>query len=182
MKIITCSTNPAKIKAVKNAFDKVFPNESMEVIGAYAESGVSDQPMGDEETLAGAKNRIDNCITSNPGADFYVGLEGGCLFTVDDKLEAFAWMVVSDGKNQGKARTASFELPNEVARLVREGMELGHADDVVFQRKDSKTQNGAVGILTNDVIDRSSYYEQAIVLALIPFIHPDLFTNNLPLE
>jgi hypothetical protein len=38
---------------------------------------------------------------------------------------------------------------DEVRRLVRdEGLELGHADDLVFGRTNSKTTNGACGLLT----------------------------------
>jgi len=57
-------------------------------------------------------------------------------------------------------------------------MELGHADDMVFKRDNSKQKNGAVGILTHDLIDRASYYEQALILALIPFINKDIYQEH----
>jgi non-canonical (house-cleaning) NTP pyrophosphatase len=60
-------------------------------------------------------------------------------------------------------------LPLEVANLVRSGVELGIADDQVFGRSNSKQSNGAVGLLTADLINRQQYYEHAVVLALIPF-------------
>ena len=90
------------------------------------------------------------------------------------ELEAFAWVVVTDRQRIGKSRTATFYLPEETARLVRQGIELGHADDQVFGRANSKQQNGSVGLLTGDVIDRTAYYEQAVILALIPFKNPRL--------
>jgi non-canonical (house-cleaning) NTP pyrophosphatase len=34
---------------------------------------------------------------------------------------------------------------------------------------------GAVGILTGDVLTRTTYYEPAIILALIPFKNPELY-------
>jgi len=91
-------------------------------------------------------------------------------------LEAFAWMVVmgADG-TVGKARTSSFVLPHEVSLLVRAGMELGRADDQVFNQVHSKQKNGAVGLLTNDIIDRTEYYKQAVILALVPFLKPELY-------
>lgn len=176
MKVATGSENPVKLQAVKQAFVKVFPNEHIVVTGVSVASGVSDQPFGDDETLKGALNRVKN-TKRLAEADYYVGLEGGCKFYKEEsnELEAFAWMVVSNGELSGKSRTASFVLPKEVAQLVKGGLELGHADDRVFKRSDSKSKNGAVGILTHDVIDRASYYEQAIILALIPFLHPDLY-------
>ena len=174
MKIIVGSKNPAKIAAVEQAFRKVFPGQHFEAEGHAAKSGVSDQPMTDHETLEGAHNRAHFCRSAVPDADYWIGLEGGCQFDGED-LEAYAWMVVLSSDLEGKARTSTFILPPPVAELVKGGMELGHADDIVFKRENSKQKNGAVGILTNDVIDRASYYEQALILALIPFVNRDIY-------
>ncbi|MEA2092675.1 MAG: DUF84 family protein, partial [Patescibacteria group bacterium] len=56
-----------------------------------------------------------------------------------------------------------------IIELIKEGKELGEADDIVFQRNNSKQENGAVGILTGDVVDRTKCYTEAVILALIPF-------------
>ena len=78
------------------------------------------------------------------------------------------------------AKTATFLLPTAIRRLIQDkGMELGHADDVFFGRNNSKQDSGTVGILTNGCIDRTQYYQPALVLALVPWIRPDLyFVNN----
>lgn len=75
----------------------------------------------------------------------------------------------------GFGRTGSFELPPEIANLVHTGMELGEADDKVFSRVNSKHGSGTVGVLTNGMIDRSAYYENALKLALVPWIRPELY-------
>ena len=62
--------------------------------------------------------------------------------------------------------------------LVKQGLELGHADDKVFNRVNSKQGSGTVGILSNYVIDRSAYYEHALVLALVPWIRPDVYPHG----
>ena len=54
-------------------------------------------------------------------------------------------------------------------------MELGDADDVIFERTNSKQGDGIVGILTGSAIDRTEYYVPAMVLALIPFINRALY-------
>jgi len=59
---------------------------------------------------------------------------------------------------------------------VRQGKELGEADDLVFAKENSKQDNGAVGLLTGNVIDRTALYQQAVVLALIPFKNPHLYS------
>jgi inosine/xanthosine triphosphatase len=171
--IVVASQNPVKLQAALGGFQKMFPGEAFRVEGATAPSGVSDQPMSDDETLQGALNRAHNARTLSPQADFWVGIEGGCD-DVGGELQAFAWIVVLADSRVGKSRTGTFTLPAEVARLVRQGVELGEADDRVFNRSNSKRGNGAIGILTQDVIDRTAYYEHAIILALVPFKNPDL--------
>lgn len=170
-KIIIASKNPAKIKAVENAFTKMFPNEVFEYEGVSVASDVPDQPIGEEETLLGAENRVNNVIKSYK-ADYWVGLEGGVAHN-DKQLEAFAWMVIRSSKMEGKGRTGSFFLPPKVAELVKEGMELGLADDEVFGQSNSKQKGGAVGLLTGNLLTRTSYYEHALILALIPFINKE---------
>ena len=60
-------------------------------------------------------------------------------------------------------------LPPKIVKLINEGLELGDADDIVFNKSNSKQENGAVGLLTNNIINRTSYYFEAVILALIPF-------------
>lgn len=171
--IVVASTNPVKIQAVRSGFQKMFPDETFQVEGVSAPSEVSDQPMSDAETLQGALNRARGARALAPAADYWVGIEGGCHET-NGELQAFAWIVILSRDRAGKSRTGTFTLPAEVARLVRQGVELGEADDRVFKRSNSKQGNGAVGILTRDVIDRTGYYEHAVILALVPFKNPDL--------
>lgn len=170
--LVVASTNPVKIQAALDGFRRMFPADEFEARGVSVPSGVTDQPMTDAETLQGALNRAANARRAAPDGDYWVGIEGG----VEDgaALQAFAWIVVLNGEQVGKSRTATFDLPDEVAALVRQGIELGHADDQVFGRANSKQQNGSVGLLTGDVIDRTAYYTQAVILALIPFRNPEL--------
>ncbi len=168
-KIIVASKNPVKINATLNAFQKMFPGEDYEIEGISVPSGVDDQPFNDHDTFQGAWNRMENAYRAFTNADYWVGIEGG----IEEKgaeMEAYAWVVVKSSTDKiGKGRTGTFFLPKQVAELVRGGKELGDADDIVFGKTNSKQENGAVGILTGDVVDRTKYYEEAVVLALIPF-------------
>ena len=78
-------------------------------------------------------------------------------------------MVILNNEKQGEARTATFVLPPKIKNLIEQCVELGLADDIVFSRKNSKQKDGAVGILTNGLIDRIKHYEPALILTLIPF-------------
>ncbi len=166
--VIVASTNPVKIQSVRAGFERMFPGEAFDVRGVSVESGVRDQPMTDAETYQGAFNRAGGAAVVQPEADFWVGIEGG-LEEKHGELHGVAWIVVQSRERTGKSRTASFVLPKEIAALIHSGYELGHADDLVFGRENSKQSNGSVGILTDDVLNRTLYYEHAVILALIPF-------------
>lgn len=91
-------------------------------------------------------------------------------------MEAFAWIVVKSKKDKiGKGRTGSFFIPQKEMDLIKAGKELGEAGDIVFGKVNNKQANGSVGLLTDDLITRTTYYEQAVVLALIPFKNPKLY-------
>lgn len=169
-KIIIASKNPVKIKATLNGFKKMFPDEMFEIESISGASEVSEQPKRDLEIFQGALNRAENAYKTMPEADFWVGIEGGVDERYSDEMEVFAWIVIQskDGK-LGKGRTGTFFLPKKVVELIKQGKELGEADDIVFGQINSKQKNGAVGILTDNVIDRTKYYTDAVVLALIPF-------------
>ena len=175
LQIIVASTNPVKINATKSAFSLVFPSHSIEIHGYSAESGVADQPISDEETFTGAQNRMKAIQAQYPDNDYYVGIEGG-IEHLSDGSQAFAWVVIGSRSNQfGKARSASFQLPPGVSSLIRQGIELGIANDQIFGLKHSKQKQGAVGILTHNLIDRQMLYERPVILALIPFLRPELY-------
>jgi inosine/xanthosine triphosphatase len=166
--VIIASKNPVKILATQAGFKRMFPKQSFEFEGISVPSNVSDQPKTQEETKKGASNRAKNAKAQLPNADFWVGIEGGIQ---DDEfgMQAFAWIVVLSKNKASQAQTAVFYLPEPIAKMVREGIELGEADDIYFGRSNSKQKDGAVGILTHGEIDRKAYYEHAMVLALNPF-------------
>lgn len=175
MRIIVASKNPVKIDAVKDGFLSFFSQANVE--GVSVDSGVSDQPMSDIETLQGARNRVENAKLSFPDSDFWVGIEGG-VERDSFGLTAFAWVVIQDNEQRGEARTTNFRLPVKVTRLIDQGFELGHANDQIFKEHNSKQKSGAVGLLTRDKITRTKLYRQAVQLALIPFINKELYSSN----
>lgn len=172
--LVIASTNPVKIQAIRLGFERLFPDECFEILTTSVPSGVSDQPLSDEETLQGATNRASGAAQAFPQGDFWIGIEGG-IEDHNGQMAAFAWVVVYTPRQFGKGRSGTFFLPPAVAGLIRQGKELGEADDIVFKKQNSKQANGAIGILTGDVIDRTSLYEHAVILALVPFKNPELY-------
>ncbi|KAK1252562.1 hypothetical protein MKX08_003749 [Trichoderma sp. CBMAI-0020] len=179
--VVVASRNPIKISAAREGFSGMFPSRAFSFTGLNVPSGVAEQPMTDAETLQGARNRARNAREAKPEADYWVGIEGG-VDDSGDAMETFAWVVVlgkhsgsaAEQERMGRARTAAFFQPEEVASLVRSGMELGPAGDQVFGSENSRQHSGSIGLLTGDLINRSAYYVPAVIGALIPFRNPTL--------
>lgn len=172
MKIVVASKNPVKINAVKLAFETFF--ESVFIEGVDVDSGVASQPKTDDETLRGALTRAENAKQNKSDADFWIGIEGGTQ-PDGNNLNAFAWVAIKTIEKTESARSATFRIPPKVQELINSGYELGHANDIVFKQNNSKQKGGAVGLLTHGRVTRTNLYQQAVQLALIPFINSDLY-------
>ncbi|VUC21188.1 unnamed protein product [Clonostachys rosea] len=171
--VVVSSTNRVKTKAAKEGFQALLPGP-YEFVEVKVATEVAAQPFSDAETLLGASNRVKNAREAKPDADFWIGIEGG-VEEHDGNLLNFAWVVVASKEGRtGKARTPAYYLPEESASLVREGLELGQADDKIFGTSDSRSGSGSVGLLTDDVVDRAAFYTQAVILALIPIKNKNL--------
>ncbi len=167
------STNPVKIQCVATAITQFWPEA--EARGVATDSGVSHQPMSDDEMFTGARNRAQQALQQMPAADFGVGIEGGVLDTAA-VMWAYAWVVIVDrGGRIGTGQTGRFPLPAGVAQLVRAGLELGEADDRFFGRENSKQKEGAIGLLSNGKLDRVQLYQQGVTFALLRFVNPEFY-------
>ncbi|KAL3773742.1 hypothetical protein HJC23_012023 [Cyclotella cryptica] len=159
-----------------------------------------------QNALSAAQNQNATTadVISEP-FDFAVGLEGGLEKVInpqtnENELYCMAWMTVAGRRNfacppknhyhdksnanfdlfWSYSKTASFLLPPKICELVIEqNMELGHADDQVFDRVNSKHGGGTVGILTKGEIDRKDFYVHALKLCLIPWVRPELYLTNI---
>lgn len=171
-RILVASNNPAKLRAAAEAFRYRFPDDDVDVAAVSVSSGVADQPASDSETRTGAWNRARGARAAEPDADYWVGIEGG-VEPLEDGLIAYAWTAVLDAAGRrGEARTVTLPLPPAVTALVRQGMELGDANDRVFGTVDSKQRGGAFALLTDGRYTREGIYAQALSMALVPLLNP----------
>lgn len=174
------SGNPVKRRAVERAFDSTdvselrgdFPNGPAEVLveSVAVPSGVSEQPTGQAETIAGAENRADAVLDAGP-YDLAVGIEGG-VARVDGTAGLFLvmWAVVSNGSRTGRAAGPSLALPDDIAARVDDGEELGPVMDDVLDTAGVARRGGAAGALTNGRVDRTDALAAAVSGALGPFV------------
>lgn len=181
MKILVGSKNPVKIDSVKEAFANYF--EGIEVVGVDVDSEVSIQPINDE-TFVGAQNRAlklkELNRSQNLGAEYFVGIEGG-ITKQFDKWFAFGCMCVIDKDGRvGFGTSPHFELPPTVVEKLLQGAELGEVMDVIMNQQNTKQKHGAIGFFTNGVMNRKELYIEGLKVAVIPFLHKELFFNFTP--
>lgn len=185
MKIFVGSTNPVKVNAVTQAASETWPE--VKVMGFEVESGVSSQPMSDEETKQGAIHRAQNALAAgmvsqeisggNSGPDSLavptflgVGMEGGVVNQSNGEMWSTVWAAVVDQTGEVfLSAGARFQVPEKVAQLIREKVEMGHAVAEIIGEKDRnriKQNTGLIGIMTDGFIDRTEEYQSIIKLAL----------------
>lgn len=172
--VVIASTNPVKATVAKCAFFAVFPEEKFSFVETKSESGVPEQPI-DEETRRGAQNRLQHIRKQHPNADFWISQEGG-LHRERGRLFNRAWIAVTDTTGFiAESSTAQFYLPKQIAQYIEEGMELGTAADKFFNSVNSKHGLGALGYLTDGIINRTEYYLPAAIIALSELKHKEWF-------
>lgn len=176
MKVLVGSQNPVKIESVKEAFLKYF--EDVEVIGIKVDSKVPSQPVNNQ-TFEGARNRALELKKINQekniGAKFFVGIEGG-IIEIFSRWFAFGGMcIIDDGGRVGFGTSPHFELPDDIAKKLLSGVELGDVGDSLAGEHNTKQKSGTIGILTKGVMDRKAIYTQGLIMALVPFVNENLY-------
>lgn len=171
------STNPVKLAAVRAVLARL--SGTVTVDGVTVSSGVPDQPMGDAQTIEGATNRARAARDARQ-ADLGVGIEGGVV-DGPDGMRTCAWAVIvtADGAVH-VGGSLSMPLPDAVAALVRDGVELGHAIDRLVGTENIKHGAGAVGILTEGLVTRQQAYEVILAYALAPVLGEAMYQRHQP--
>lgn len=165
MRVAVGSGNPVKRDAAANA----LPSDAV-VDAVSVESGVSEQPWGEAETIRGARNRAMNAIES-ADYDLGIGLEGG-VSRIDslDGLFLTMWAAATDGERVEFGSGPRLRLPDSIADRLEEGEELGPVMDDLLDTTGVKHDQGAAGVLTGGIIDRESALRHALAGAIGPFV------------
>ena len=167
-RIAVGSKNPVKLAAARAIATRLVPSVTVEAV--EVPSGVPDQPFGDDETIRGAVARARGA-REKLDCDFGIGLEGGVVEMPDGTMRTCAWAaVVSRSGRHGVGGSLAMPLPDSVAKMIRGGMELGHAMDKLTSQTNTKHGAGAVGILTAGLVDRQAAYEVLVAYATSVFL------------
>ena len=173
--VVVGTTNPAKLAAVEQALKQIWPQVSMSSINV--DSGVRAQPLSDQEAILGATTRARLAL-ANTDASLGIGVEGNTV-EIEQGMFSTAWVAVVDRAGAiGLGSSGRFQLPEMVAQAVRQGGELGPLMDALTGEQNTKHKQGAVGILTNNLITRSAALETAVIFALTRFINPEYYASR----
>lgn len=164
MRVGVGSRNPVKLAATERAFAALGIEAAVEAV--TVDSGVDDQPMGDDESIRGATNRAERALD---GYDLGVGLEGG-VADGPDGWYLIMWAAATDGEATHLGCGPRLRLPDRIAERVRDGEELGPVMDDVIGETGVKHDQGAAGVLTDGIIDRETALLTAVAGALGPFV------------
>lgn len=166
-RIAVGSTNRTKVEAARAVAAAYFPGAA--VVPVAVESGVRRQPMGQQETLEGARNRALRALEAI-GADLGVGMEAGVAIYEQTGL-LMGWCVAVDRQGREAAGCGLvIPLPSDVTAALLQGRELG---DVVSERSGIPRVSqamGTVGLLTRGYVTRRQTWEMAAAYALSPFL------------
>ncbi len=166
------STNPAKIEAVRVVLARLAPGCALEAVDAP--SGVAPQPVGDQATRDGARNRARAALAAT-GAEVAFGLEGGVVHE-PPLVWLVSWVaaIAADGQS-GDASGLRMALPKTVAARLATGDELGTVIDDLFAVRASKQHAGAIGLLTEGFVSRTEAFADLVAMACAPLLRPDLY-------
>ena len=166
------SRNKIKVDAVRTSLSRLCPDLTIQEV--EVPSGVRTQPWGDDEIIKGAINRAKAALEIT-GADLGVGLESGIA---RNKFGYFtnAWCAICDSNGHVSLGGGfNVALPPQVAQDLEARVELGEAMRKMPTPYDPSAV-GAIGVLTDNFLDRQIAYESIVLCAMAKYIRPDLYS------
>lgn len=161
------TTNPVKVKAIKEAFEHYF--EDVQVRTYKIASYVPEQPIA-REVMMGAENRLQNLKRTEEEYDFLVSCEAGIIEQEDHWFNV--QLVVIEDKN-GKRSTGlspSFEIPKKyVIEVVQTKATIANILDRLFDGE------GGIRVLSRGQFTREKMIHDGTVMALSGLINGDIW-------
>ncbi|QGH35364.1 DUF84 family protein [Gracilibacillus salitolerans] len=157
MKIVIGSYNKAKVKAVQ----RIFVDATIR--SADVASGVHAQPKSDMETMQGAINRA-KASKQTEGHCYGIGLEGG-IMQINSQVFLCNWgALVTPDDHLYIASGARIPLPDEIAKPLLNGQELGEMMREWTKINDIRHHQGAIGIFTDSHVSREDMFTHVVKL------------------
>ena len=165
MKIVVCSKNKAKNKAVENVIKDFF--EDYEIISLDTNSGVSETPMSNEEGIEGCINRIEDAKKQEQ-ADLYISMEG-ILNKVNDETFLGGWTTIYDKERDiySYGCSAMVHVPKEIIINLSKDERLSDIVAKYYGNTEEEVRNyGTNGMLTNGCYTRTDEFTDSVLCAI----------------
>ncbi len=180
------SINEPKLAAVRSALSAYAPD--VNVSGVAVDSGVSDQPVGFEEIIRGARNRAAGAVKGSL-CDLGIGIEDGLVpLPIPDASGTSAhWNIaccaITDGEHTSIGFSSAFAYPPDCwIPAVRNREPIGEIFDRLWgNRSDERSPTpssltiGNIGRLSDGVLPRTEYARHGVLCALVAFVQPGLY-------
>jgi inosine/xanthosine triphosphatase len=179
MKVFVASTSEHKINAASRVFTDLCRSGTVEIEGRKAPSGINEQPVGKEETVLGAMNRIAHLKDMILGVpyDYLVAFENG-LVSLELNGETtwmdMAWAVVEDYDGNRKiANSAGIEIPSwAVEEARRHGFETTTASSILAKVSPASSTDPH-SYLTDGAVSRTDLLEQSLRIAVAQLLRKE---------
>lgn len=176
MRIHVGSTNPVKQEAVRRAFKRVFPDAELETrlldVSTHL-TEIPEQPF-DGDVARGALGRAKAALRD---ADFGVGIEAGLIWSepVGAYFDVQYCAVIDRHGQVTVGHGPGFVYPDWVIGQVLADRTVGEAMEARTGIENIGRRLGAIGYLSDGLIDRTQLTEQAVLMALLPRIRPERY-------
>jgi len=173
-------------EAVATVADTLAAGAAIEIVGVEVESGVSHTPLSREESMRGARQRVERLQKmaqeqAKPW-NYFVGLEGGLDQVMENgerRVFLESWAYVSDGMRGHFGRSGAVELPEALAEEVFvNGTDLSIAIDQFAGEVGIRDAQGAWGVLSANKITRQEAFRVALIAALAPFFNSSVYRKS----
>ncbi len=171
------SQNPVKVAAVAKEMQRILGSE-VDVEGVGVSSDVPEQPQADH-TLEGAQNRARAALQAMPEADYAVGVEAGLVQFPGDEASADVQSCVVLDRNGRETNGwgPGFHYPEWVRRRAESGEMISDILGPVAKDPRIGGTTGAIGYLSDGLMDRTELTEVAVLMAFVPRIRPSLYSD-----
>ncbi|MGB0653458.1 MAG: inosine/xanthosine triphosphatase [Thermoplasmatota archaeon] len=167
------SANPVKVEAARLAMRQFLGDQAFEIAGHPVASGAPEQPKGDE-TMAGAQHRAMAALEAAPDADYAVGIEAGLVQMPgsDGWWEVQAYAIVDRTGHSTSAWGPGFRYPDWITERALAGEMVSEILGPVANDPRIGGTTGAIGFLSDGLMDRTELTRIGVVAALVPRVRP----------
>ena len=182
------TTNEPKLEAVRLALAPYAPEARVE--GRPVDSGVPEQPVGWEAIVEGSRNRASRAASTD--CELSIGIEDGLVPVpagdggIQHVNVGCVAVLRADCFSLGFSSGFAYP-PACLTRAVQGHEDIGTAFDRFWRKHRDEADPipsgrsvGNIGRLSLGVLPRSEYTRHAVVCALLPLLHSDLYPESSP--